>query len=54
MHTKVQNYIHDNSDHPAMLDKKTKEVLVPAEPPKTRLFGIKKGIGGGIWSWADV
>lgn len=54
MEAKVLAYIRQNSDRPAVLDKKTKAVLVPAEPPRTRLFGIKKGVGGGVCRWSDV
>lgn len=49
METKVLAYIRENSDRTA--DKKTGRV---AEPPRTRLFGIRKGVGGGVCRWADV
>lgn len=54
MEEKVLAYIRQNSDRPAVIDKKTKAVLTPAEAPRTRLFGIKKGVGGGVCRWADV
>jgi hypothetical protein len=49
METKVLHYIRENSDRPA--DKKLGR---EAEPPRTRLFGIRKGVGGGVCRWSDV
>lgn len=54
MEEKVLSYIRQNSDRPAVIDRKTKAVLQAAEPPRTRLFGIKKGVGGGVCRWSDV
>jgi hypothetical protein len=54
MEAKVLEYVRKNSDQPAKVDRKTKEVLVSAEPARTRLFGIKKGQGGGVCRWSDV
>lgn len=54
MFEKVGAFVRANSDRPATVDKKTKAVLVPAEPARTRSFGIKKGVGGGVCRWSDV
>lgn len=54
MEEKVLAYVRQNSDRPAVTDKKTKAVITPAEAPRTRLFGIKKGVGGGVCRWSDV
>lgn len=52
---KVSNYVRDNSDRPAQKDPKDKEkILVPAEAPRTRLFSMNKGKGGGVKRWSDV
>jgi hypothetical protein len=53
MEEKVLSYVRENSDRPAKIDRKTKEVLQAAEAPRTRLFGIKKGVGGGVCRWSD-
>jgi hypothetical protein len=50
---KVMDYVHANSDLPAKIDRKTKEVLQVAEEPRTRIFGIRKGAGGGVVRWSD-
>lgn len=54
MEEKVLSYIRKNSDRPQVTDKKTKAVTQAAEAPRTRLFGIKKGVGGGVCRWSDV
>lgn len=54
MEDKVKSYIRDNSDRLAVVDKKTKAVLSPAEPARTRLFSIARGKGGGCRRWSDV
>jgi hypothetical protein len=54
MGDKVLAYIRKNSDQAAALDKVTKKVITPAEAPRTRLFGIRKGVGGGVSRWSDV
>lgn len=53
MEAKVLAYVRQNADQPAVLDKKTKAVITPAEAPRTRLFGIRKGVGGGVCRWSD-
>lgn len=54
MADKVSDYIHENSDRAEKKDRKTGAVIVAAEPKRTRLFGIKKGVGGGVCRWSDV
>lgn len=49
MKEKVQAYVRENSDRVA--DKKKG---IEAEPPRTRLFSIAKGVGGGVRRWSDV
>jgi hypothetical protein len=49
MHDKVQAFIRENSDR--LADKKKG---VTAEPERTRLFGVKKGVGGGVCRWSDI
>lgn len=51
---KVLAYIRDNSDRATVTDRKTKAVIQVAEPKRTRMFGIKKGVGGGVCRWSDV
>jgi hypothetical protein len=53
MEEKVLAFVRDNSDRPAKIDRKTKAVLQTAEVSRTRLFGIKKGVGGGVCRWSD-
>ncbi len=53
MESKVTAYIRANADQPAQKDKDGK-VLVEAEKPRTRLFVISKGVGGGVRRWSDV
>lgn len=53
METKVLSYIRANSDRPAVTDKKTKTVIQAAEASRTRMFGIRKGVGGGCLRWSD-
>jgi len=54
MEAKVHAYISENSDRAEKRDRKTKAVTQAAEPKRTRLFGIKKGVGGGVCRWSDV
>ena len=54
MEEKVQAFIRQNSDRVEKKDKKTGEVVQAAEPSRTRSFGIKKGVGGGVCRWLDV
>lgn len=54
MSDKVSAYIHENSDRVEKRDRKTGAVIAVAEAPRTRLFGIKKGVGGGCRRWSDV
>lgn len=54
MEEKVLAYVRENSDRAEKLDKKTKAVIQAKEEPRTRLFGIKKGVGGGVCRWSDV
>ena len=49
MKEKVQAYVRANADRTA--DKKKG---IEAEPPRTRLFSISKGVGGGVRRWSDV
>lgn len=49
MEAKVQAYIRKNSDRPA-----DKKAGIEAEAERTRLFGTKKGQGGGVCRWSDV
>lgn len=51
---KVLEFVRENADRPAQKDKKTKAILVPAEPPRTRTFAIVKGARGGVRRWSDV
>ncbi len=52
---RIRAYVHDNSDRPAIRSKEgKKEILVPAEAPRTRAFRISKGVGGGVSRWSDV
>jgi hypothetical protein len=46
---KIHAYVSSNSDRLANAKKG-----IEAEPPRTRLFGIKKGQGGGVVRWADA
>lgn len=48
---RIKDYIRDNADRPAVLDEVTKATITPAEAPRTRLFAIAKGKGGGVRSW---
>jgi hypothetical protein len=54
MEAKVLQYIRDNSDRVEKKDKKTGAILQAAEPQGTRLFHIKKGVGGGVVRNSDV
>lgn len=54
MEQKVLAYIRDNSDRAEKKDRKTGAITQVAEPARTRLFGIKKGVGGGCVRWSDV
>ena len=53
MEAKVLAYVRKNSDRAQVIDKKTKAITQVAEAPRTRLFGIKKGVGGGVCRWSD-
>ncbi len=53
MEEKVLAFVRENSDRAAKTDKKTGTVT-PGETPRTRLFGIRKGQGGGVVRWSDV
>jgi hypothetical protein len=46
---KVTAYIQANSDRQA-----NKKEGIVAEPARTRIFGTKKGLGGGVCRWSDV
>ena len=54
MQDKVGAYIRANSDRAEKKDRKTGKVTQQKEQPRTRLFGIKKGLGGGVCRWSDV
>lgn len=54
MQEKVGAYIRANSDRAEKKDRKTGKVIQTKEQPRTRLFGIKKGLGGGVCRWSDV
>ena len=54
MEAKVSSFIRRNSDQTEKKDKKTGEVLSAAEPKRTRRFGIKKGVGGGVCRWSTT
>jgi len=54
MEEKVTNCIRENADQSEKKDRKTGEVTRQAELPRTRTFGIRKGVGGGVCRWTDV
>lgn len=51
---RIKSWVRINADQPERKDKDTKEVLVKAEPERTRAFSISKGKGGGVRRWADI
>lgn len=58
---RVHAYISENADRPAVREKdangkniKGGKILVPAEPKRTRLFGIGRGKGSSCTRWSDV
>lgn len=53
MKDKVLAYVRENADRAAVKDK-AGNVLTPAEAPRTRLFSISKGVGGGVRRWSDI
>jgi hypothetical protein len=53
MKDKILAYIRENADKAAVKDK-AGNVVTPAEPKRTRLFSIGKGVGGGVRRWSDV
>lgn len=53
MKDKVLAYVRENADRPAVKDK-AGNVLSAAEPARTRLFSISKGVGGGVRRWSDI
>lgn len=50
---RVLEYVRANSDRTAVKDDDG-NIVTPAEAPRTRTFGISKGVGGGVKRWADV
>ena len=50
---KVAQYVRDNADHGAV-KAKDGSITTPAEAPRTRLFRIAKGVGGGVSRWSDI
>jgi hypothetical protein len=51
---RVLAYVRENADRHQKTDKKTKAILQAAEAPRTRLFCITNGKGGGVKRWSDV
>jgi len=54
MEEKVLAYVRENSDRAEKKNRKTGAIEQVAEPKRTRTFGIKKGVGGGVCRWEDV
>jgi len=50
---RIKNWIRINSDQPKKLADDGETVLVEAEEPRTRMFAINKGKGGGVKRWSD-
>jgi hypothetical protein len=50
---RIKNWLRINSDQPKKMSEDGKTVLVEAEKPRTRMFGIFKGKGGGVKRWSD-
>lgn len=53
MKDKILAYVRENADRAAVKDK-AGNIVTPAEAPRTRLFSISKGVGGGVRRWSDV
>lgn len=49
MEKRIGAYLTENIDHPA-----DEENGVPAEKPRTRLFGRRMGPKGGLFAWKNV
>lgn len=49
---KVTDYIRNNADQPVVKD--GDKVVREAEAPRSRLFRIAKGVGGGVSRWSDI
>jgi len=49
---RVMDYVRSNADQPAIKD--GDKVIREAEAPRSRLFRIAKGVGGGVSRWSDI
>lgn len=50
---RIKNWVRANSDQHKKLAEDGKTVLADAEKPRTRMFAINKGKGGGVKRWSD-
>jgi hypothetical protein len=53
LNDRVKSWIRVNADQPKKLADDGETVLVAAEKPRTRMFAITKGKGGGVKRWSD-
>lgn len=53
LNERIKGWIRINSDQPKKMADDGETVLVEAEKPRTRMFAINKGKGGGVKRWSD-